>query len=240
MEDAPWKEIRRTSYGRVYEVEEGQLLYVFSFGAVVHQGRAGAGEALRPDVERASRLRCLPSTSETYEVVVAEGEGRVRVGWDRVAVADRRPVTLEAVALLLGQSAALERYELTVHQLMEDAGDLARSLATSGKANTPSRQLARRVGRITADRLELARWFFLVDRPDFTWEDPQVARLYDELFLSLELRERHDAMLHKLGVTQEAVETVIDLWQGRRSRTLEWTIVLLIVFEIGMAIFRTH
>ena len=70
--------------------------------------------------------------------------------------------------------------------------------------------------------------------------DAEVARLYDELFLSLELRERHDAMLHKLGSTQEAVETVIDLWHGRRSRSLEWTIVLLIVFEIGMTIFRAH
>jgi uncharacterized Rmd1/YagE family protein len=85
----------------------------------------------------------------------------------------------------------------------------------------------------------LARWFFPLDRPDWTWEDQTISELYDRLSDNLELHERHDALEHKLASVQSTLEIVIDLWQSRRSRSLEWAIVLLIIAEIVLALFGT-
>ena len=71
--------------------------------------------------------------------------------------------------------------------------------------------------------------------PDEAWDDPQVARLFDDLSHNLELGERHKAMLHKLSAVEHGCESAIDLWHGRRSNALEWAIVLLIVVEIVLA-----
>ncbi len=148
---------------------------------------------------------------------------------------DGSPELMAAVALVLAQSAALERYERRAEGLLEEALELSRMVA-GGRVPRSNRGWVRRVGRLTGDRLELARWFYLVDRPEETWEDARVAATYDALFEALELRERHLAMQHELAAVSTSTETVIDLWHGRRSNALEWAIVLLIVVDIVLVV----
>lgn len=235
----PWPEQKRFAYGSLFGLPDNTRLYLYSFGAVVHDGVSGVDEGAKGIVEAALRRAYLLDTCETYYVAIEAGADPAspRVGWDRVVIAERSHELMNAVALLVGQSAALERYERATSGLMDEALLLARQLG-AGKLPFSSRTLTRRVGRITADRLELARWFYLVDKPAETWEDARVAVLYDALFRNLELDERHRAMLHKLEAMETATQTIIDLWQGRHSNMLEWAIIGLIVFEILMALLK--
>lgn len=232
-----WGEVRRTSSGRVVAVPGGGALYLFGFGAVVFEGEGWKDLGLRERVDAATEAKVLPETAETFRVRVEPGrsEAAPRVGWDQVALAEGSPELVAAVALVLGQSAALERYERRAEGLLEEALELSR-LVAGGRVPRSNRELVRRVGRLTGDRLELARWFYLVDRPEETWEDARVAATYDALFEALELRERHQAMQHKLAAVGTSTETVIDLWHGRRSNALEWAIVLLIVVDIVLVV----
>jgi len=234
---ASWRESRRDPYSAVYDIGVGCRLFLFHFGAVVVDGAEQIEDTVRREVETLTGRRLLPATADTYVIATDAGGGvACRVGWDRVVIPERTADLVAAVALLLGQSAALERYEQAVDVLLDEALALSRDLA--GRVGLPQTtgHLVERVGRLTRDRLELARWFFLVDRPEATWESPQVAQLYDALFANLELRQRHDAMLHKLEAVERATESVINLWQGRRSNALEWAIVILIVMEIVFAV----
>jgi required for meiotic nuclear division protein 1 len=234
-----WSEIRRFVYGSIYSLDEGARLYLFRFGAVVHDGAETMDPSIQRVLEQAVEQRYIPSTAETYWVAVGTpAEGGPRVGWDRVVIPKRSPELLAAVALLLGQSAALERYEIAADALMEEALSIARELRTHGRVPRNTRELVRRIGRIAADRLELARYFYLMDRPEEAWENPSLADLYDKLFRNLELAERHRAMLQKLEGVEAATEIVLDLWQVRRSHTLEWAIILLILFEIVVSFWR--
>lgn len=238
-ENLGWNEIRRFVYGSVYSLEDGHRLYLFRFGAIVHDGAVGIDESIQRVLEQAVGLRYLTRTAETY--YIAEGapaEGGPRVGWDRVVIPKRTPELLGAVALLLGQSAALERYELAADALMEETLSISLELKTHGRIPRNTRQLIQRIGRIATDRMELARFFYLTDRPEEAWEDAGIADLYDKLFRNLELAERHRAMLQKLEGIEGSTEIVLDLWQVRRSHTLEWAIVLLIVFDIVMSLAK--
>jgi uncharacterized Rmd1/YagE family protein len=235
-----WPELRRYPYGSVYALEGGARLYLFALGAVVHEGSATIDEPVRAVLESGTGRRYIPPTAETYYLTVdpTREPSAPRVGWDQVSIQENAPELAAAVALLLGQSAALERYEHAAGSLLDEAHQLARELAASGHLPRTARRLVQKVGRITADRLELARWFYLVDRPAETWEDQRVATLYDALFANLELAQRHQAMLHKLEAVEQATQTVIDLWQGRRAAALELAIVGLIVLEIALAVFK--
>jgi uncharacterized Rmd1/YagE family protein len=158
------------------------------------------------------------------------------VGWDRVVVRDGHPRTLDAVAHLLGQSAALDRYAQEADRVLVEALSLARELEARGRLPRSISTLSRRVGRIIASRLELARSFFLLDRPEAAWSDPAIHNLHEALAHNLELKERHQAILHRLDAVEEAVDTAMDLWQGRRALALEGVIALLILVEIAMAL----
>lgn len=232
-----WRELRRTSYARVVEVPGGGTAYLFGFGAVVLDGAGWKDPGVRERIDRATDAKLLPETAETFQVRVDpdRAESGPRVGWDQVALREGSPELVAAVALVLAQSAALERYERRAEGLLEEALDLSRTVA-GGRLPRSNRALVRRVGRLTGDRLELARWFYLVDRPEETWEDARVAATYDALFDAFELRERHGAMLQKLVAVETATQTVIDVWHGRRANALEWAIVLLIVVDIVLVV----
>lgn len=239
------KELLRTSYGRTLADGDDRRIHLIGLGAVVVTSpRPLAGGPLEPELgarlEAATGRKLLPETREVYRVRVdpACPAGSARVGWDLVVVPLSSPELDAAVALLLAQSAALVRYELAAQRLVDEALALSALLDERGGIPRSTRELVRRIGRLARTRLELARWFYFVDRPEETWEDARVAQLYDALFENLELGERHRAVQHKHGVVEQATRTWIDLWQARRSNALEWAIVLLIVFEIAMALVR--
>ncbi|MCC7382582.1 MAG: RMD1 family protein [Deltaproteobacteria bacterium] len=234
-----WTEIRRLPYASVYNLEDGGRLYLFRFGAVLLEGLPALDHSILRVLEQAVGRRHLPQTAETYYLATGQpGEGGPRVGWDRVVVPERSPEMVAAVALLLGQSAALERYELAAEALAEEAIAIAAELKEHGRVPRNTRELIRRVGRIATDRLELARYFYLSDRPEETWENANIADLYDKLFKNLELAERHRAMHDKLEGMEGSLEIVLDLWQVRRSHSLEWGIIFLIVFEIVLSLVK--
>jgi len=230
--DPGWNELRRYPYCRAYEVASGQTVFLFRFGALVCDGARRISTELRSEVQRVAYRRLLPATEDTYFIAIDPGCSGARVGWDRVVIPERHADLVAAVALLLAQSVALERYENTADSLLEQTLVLSRDLAQRGRLPRGIRGLVERVGRLTGDRLELARWFFLVDRPEATWQDARVAQLYDVLFANLELQQRHQAMLHKLEAVEAATQAALDMWHGRRANALEWAIVWLIVVEI--------
>lgn len=229
-----WPELRRYPYGVALQADQGRVVYLFAFGAVVYEGYAGLDPALQATIEAVSGRRALADTVDVWSLdydPAARG-ARVRVGWDRIVLPAPTPELLAATALLLGQSAALERYEHSAEQLIAEARRLAEALVVRGRPPSTSRPLVRQVGRINQDRLAVVAEMYILDRPEETWERPDVATLYDELLAGLELPQRHETLLRKLETVESTTRLVIELWHGRSANQLEWAIVLLIVFEI--------
>lgn len=210
-------------------------LFLFHFGALVLVGAAEIEPAIADEVKRCTGRSPLASTADTYTFLVGGDVGarsQARVDWDQVALPEDRPELIVAACLLLAQSAALERFEQQSDALLDEALVMTRALRDSGRPPRRTQALVSRVGHITTERLTMSAWFYLEDRPEPTWRDPQVASLYDDLFDNLEMNARRDAMLHKLREVESATQAVIDLAHGRTSHRLEWAIVLLIVLEV--------
>jgi required for meiotic nuclear division protein 1 len=69
-------------------------------------------------------------------------------------------------------------------------------------------------------------------------EKPELDRLYARLEDEYELRERVLALERKLEVVSRAAQTMLDLHQAKRSLNVEYYIVVLIVFEIALALIQ--
>jgi uncharacterized Rmd1/YagE family protein len=78
----------------------------------------------------------------------------------------------------------------------------------------------------------------LLDKPDAAWDDPGLDRIYADLRAEFDLADRFEALELKLRSVQEALELLLGVARDRRLTALEAVVVFLIVFEIGLAIFR--
>jgi uncharacterized Rmd1/YagE family protein len=226
--------LERSSHRFVYAYGECRL-HVFALGAVVLVGSAALDEAFLAFVQRCTGRTALVETVDRYHLIVDAETGRPQVQWDRILVPRLDDEVIDAVALLLARSAGLERYERGAEPLLEQGLILARTFAGHGRPPRVPGPTIRRIASLAVARLELARWFVHLDRPEPAWEDPVVDRLYDVLGDHLELVGRHEALMHRMASLERSLSMIVSVWESRRSRFLEWAIVWLIVVEIVLA-----
>src|SRR5262249_50679419 len=83
-----WPELPRYAYASIYGLDGGGRLWLFGFGAVVHDGAERIDEPVLKVIESACEQKYLPETAETYYVAVdpARADEAPRIGWDQVVI----------------------------------------------------------------------------------------------------------------------------------------------------------
>jgi len=146
---------------------------------------------------------------------------------------------LQAVAEILGKSVTLARYELEIAESFNAIEPLALQMKTTPE-KLPWKQpaLVRQIGDAMLVEHQLVGRAEILEKPDLLWEQPELDRLYARLEDEYELRERVLALERKLEVVSGAARTMLELHQARRSLNVEYYIVILIVFELGVAVVQ--
>src|SRR5688572_30430900 len=184
--------------------------FFYPFGAVAFRGVPRE----RQTAELQRLKQHLPHLSEPAvdeEFVVREGgreHARVEAGTltiDRLG--ERRAAV---VALVVAQSAAMEYYERIVDGLFTGTDRLVDQLERRGTVTFRVRTLHRFIGQAVGIRSEVLSILHLLDKPDATWEDPEMDRIYSELRAEFDLLDRFHSLEAKLKGVQEALELVLD------------------------------
>lgn len=143
---------------------------------------------------------------------------------------------LRVVAHVLAKSAVLAAYEQRATAMFDRVEALADELRR-GRRMRRGRHLAREIGELllaearTVGRVEVA------EKPELTWDDASLDRLYEHLAAEYELRDRDRALARKLEVASDTVETYLNLLLSRQNIRVEWYIVILIVVEIALTLY---
>jgi uncharacterized Rmd1/YagE family protein len=213
-------------------------IYVYPFGAFVTCDVA----VERRDAELNRLRRAQPKLTtqvvrEDYSVVEQTG---VQIGiFDGALKVDRLTLARAGVvALIVAQSAAMEYYERIVDQLFIRTDALVEQLERRGSVPFRTRPLNRFIGEAILVRNEVLSVLHLLDKPDATWEDAAMDRIYDDLRAEFDLADRYAAMESKLRSIQEALELVLDVARDRRLLLLEIAVVVLILAELIFTALR--
>ena len=212
--------------------------FIYPFGAVVFRDTP----AERRDAELARLRKARPGL--TTQVVresftVREEPGAAVDIVDGTLVVDAlTPGRSAVVALIVAQSAAMEYYERIVTDLFQRTASLVDPLEKRGTVPLRTRGLHRFIGQAISTRGEVIAVLSLLDKPDATWDDPALDRIYDDLRAEFDLSDRYGTLTQKLTGVQEALELVLDVARDRRMWLLELFIGLLIVFEVVLELWR--
>ncbi|HLH76380.1 MAG TPA: RMD1 family protein [Candidatus Binataceae bacterium] len=212
--------------------------FIYPFGAVVtYDLTAEQRESALARLHRARPGLTTQVVREEYTVVedparnIGIHNGMLQV--DRFTIG-----RAGVVALTVAQSAAMEYYEGLIEQLFSRTRSLVERLATQGSVPFRTRPLHRFIGEAISTRAEVLSVLHLLDKPDATWDDPGMDRIYDDLRGEFDLVDRYTALEMKLRSVQEALELVLDVARDRRLLILELAITLLICLELAINILQ--
>lgn len=228
---AAYPEARRSPRELRYGLGDGEV-YLYPFGAAVFHDVP----AETRDAELARLRRALPKlTAEVFreQFTVREAEGERLGVADGVLSVDRlTSERSEIVALTVAQSAAMEYYERIVDQMFLRTGGLVERLEQDGTVSMRTRPLHRFIGEAISTRSEVFTVLSLLDKPEETWDDPKMDRIYADLRSEFDLADRYQSLELKLRSVQEALELILDVARERRLVFLEVVVLVLIALEL--------
>ena len=213
-------------------------VFLYPFGAAVfHDVPADQREKWLARIQAAIPRLATKVVAESFS---AQEEPGARTGFvgGSLQLAALGPARVSAVALVVGQSAAMEYYERLVEDLFARTDALVEPLERYGTVSTRTRRLHRFIGEAIASRNEVLSVLHLLDKPDEVWDDPELDRIYDDLRAEFDLADRYQALESKLRGVQESLELVLDVARDRRMWILEVSIAILILVELVLSLWR--
>jgi uncharacterized Rmd1/YagE family protein len=211
---------------------------LFRYGAVVLFNLVPPEEAEFLAVLTPLTVRPLapPETEKVDLTVDPSAEERVDLSGD-IFVTTLAPERLQIVADVLAKSVVLGHYESKLGAVFERVEPLAVALQRGGPGGSQANALLREIGGVLLTQHKMVGHVEVLEKPDVLWEHPELERFYARLRDEYELRERERALNRKLELVSRTVATLLELIQNRRSLRVEWYIVLLILFEIGLTLY---
>jgi uncharacterized Rmd1/YagE family protein len=228
---------RRTVHELRYLRPDGRgRVFIYPFGAIVFCDVSPAEREVELARLRNARPGLTATPGGAEEFLVREDAGaRPDVSDGTLTLDQLTPERASVIALIIGQSAAMEYYEGAVEQMFGRTSRWVERLESHGTVPVRTRPLHQFIGTAIATRSEVLSVLHLLDKPDEAWDDPGMDRIYDELRAEFDLADRYQALELKLRSVQEALELILDVARDRRLVSLELTIVLLIVLEIVLS-----
>jgi uncharacterized Rmd1/YagE family protein len=215
---------------------EGDV-FLYPFGAMVFRDvsqelRLAEGKRLSDTVHLTTRV-----VREDF-VVQESPDAEIGVREGHLAVDRLTPERASVVALTVAQSAAMEYYETIVESMFTRTNALVQRLEKRGTVSLRVRPLHRFIGESISTRSEVLSVLHLLDKPDATWDDRAMDRIYNDLRAEFDLVDRYQSMESKLRSVQEALELILDVARDRRMLILEVGLGLLFVFEVALEMVR--
>lgn len=216
----------------VLELAPGEFAAVTKFGAVVfwNCGEA-ASRALMDEIARMpGALHVNESVRDKLDVYI--GHAQPSVTFSDVRLKDLTLEKIKIISLALGQSVALERFELEMHEAMRRIEPVVAALRERGELTVSGKEALKVIGFALHVRAETLANLTLFDDPPELWESEPLSYLDRQLYDLFDLEERLSALNQKTSYLTEVNSIITDLLNHRKSQRLEWIVIILIFIEI--------
>lgn len=221
----------------IIELERDRFAVLTKFGGVVlwNYDTTSAGR-LRDELYEFTSDRSFDDRlEEQIPVLIGATQDEVQPNAVQLVKADISRIGI--VTRAMAQSVALERLEYQLDDALDPIMVHVRILRDRGIFRGKARDINRSVGFAMAAKHSILKNLTLFDKPDETWESPDLEKLYRALYENtFDLTDRVRALDRKLAFLQDAVEMLLDTINTRTDQHLELAIIYLIVFEIVLTL----
>ncbi len=178
-----------------------------------------------------------PPLTESFALDV-QPDKAIEVRFDRVILPQLDLGAIEIVAEVLAQSVAMDYYADDVAEIEAETDRIADELRTVGRIPQRVQKTLQFIGLCIATRNDVISTLALFDKPDATWENEQLDRLWNGLRKMLEFDDRYRALDAKLRMFQDNLVLLVDLARQRQTFVLEFAVAVLIASEMAIMVWQ--
>lgn len=225
--------LHRQSYKKDGSV--GDIFY-FSYGAVVIWG-------LNKDEEKKVLKELRPFEDESFPQAELDEftfcySDEMKVEEDVIYLHNKSPMTKIAISHSLAQSVKLANFEEIIHRTFQDTKKIPENLAKKGKIPLSRKEISRKMGELFIERNFINLHTEVLDTPEFFWEYPELETFYRRIAHYLDINRRVEVLNKRLSVVHELFQILSHELNHQYSLRLEWTIIILILIEVMIALLR--
>jgi uncharacterized Rmd1/YagE family protein len=209
---------------------------VFAYGAVVHwnvstEAQVKLNQLLLSHAENPLSIIEEEHFSFALDCPVT------RIIEDHIEIESSDPILIFSLSQGMAQSIKLASFETNAQTTINNTSYIPKSLAENGNIKLSRQKIAKIRGQLFLTKSDIILNYDLLDTPDFFWEYPEYEAFYSITAKYLEIAPRTEVLSKKLETIHELFEMLADEQKHRHSSILEWIIIWLIAFEIGMTIY---
>jgi uncharacterized Rmd1/YagE family protein len=222
-----------------YAMEERErYLYVFDYGVVVfaNYDASAKTEFVQFIKNYATSLVDL-DLSEEYRIRTDENLLKASVKNDYVSVPQIDSSLLRIIMLNVGQSVALEYYEMLTNELITSSKHYILELEQHGKLSISKTNLLKYIGKVLNVKNSIVDNLYILDDPNLVWDNENLTLLNRQLKLNFDINTRFKDLDYRLQIVENNLTLFTDVLNVRESSRLEWVVIILIALEIVIALF---
>lgn len=215
-------------------------VYLYYFGGLVFLNcsddiMARCIEGLKQHVDQLKESPQLPFRDDYQLEINPQADSSITN--DRASMPEFKQELLEIICFVIAKSVALERIEERVDTVFDEVGVMINRLG-QGVLELPDRKLAKLASSVLDFKYTSIAHIMVLEKPEITWDNDEADRFYLTISNLFELRPRYQEIKHKAETLLDVTDVFSNLSHARRSARLEWIIIILIAFEIIMALWQ--
>ncbi len=215
-----------------------RYFYIFDYGVVVfaNYDEIAKSEMILFLKNYASDLVDL-NLFEEYRIEVDATQTKSIVKNDYVIVPEIDASVLRIVMLNIGQSVALEFYEVLTDAQITSSKHYIIELEKKGKLSISKINLLKYIGKVLNVKNSIVDNLYILDDPNLVWENEDLAVLNRLLKTNFDINTRFKDLDYRLQIVEDNLRLFTDVLNVRESSRLEWIVIILIFIEIVIALF---
>lgn len=214
-----------------YTTDTNRYLYISTYGVVVF---GDFNEAkISETIKLILNFSFNPLSEKLSEdFVIYQTDGPDRFNHNEAYLSDLSEEVIKIVMLNIGQSVALDYYQMQGSQMLDETNRHTKMLEDKGRLLMTNQTLLKFIGRTLNVKNNIFDHLYIFDQPESTWNDPYLHKVDMGIRNLFDIKSRFNNIDYNLKIVNDNLELFKDLLQHRRSTLLEIIIIALILVEV--------
>jgi uncharacterized Rmd1/YagE family protein len=211
-------------------------IFYFSYGTVVFWGFSKEEELKILDSVKSFEKDSL--LKYELDVFTFAYGGRMAIKEDQILLHKKDFLVKLSISFALVQSVKLIVFEEAIDRTIENSKQIPKNLAERGRISLSRKQTSKKIGYLYLERNYINLHSDILDTPEFFWDHAELEPFYRRMIHYLDVNKRAELLNRRLTLLHELYEIMGNELNHRHSSRLEWTIIILILIEILLAVSR--
>jgi uncharacterized Rmd1/YagE family protein len=219
---------------------ENKHVYMYNFGSLVFINMAfneiqDMVKYLKT-IDKTMKIDDIQKFSDDYRLEV-RADYEYSLGNETMTASLFEKYYLDIISMILAKSISLEMVEYETDKLLDNIEDVIGFLE-QGKLNMSDKQLAKTTAKVIRFKYNTISNLMLFEKPSAAWNNEDIEKFFMEMMNLFDIEDRYSKITRKTEILRNITEVFGSLSHEKRATKLEVIVVLLILFEVILALFE--